>query len=149
MLTLTKYAIISLVLLLSLACSSTKSARNNTQDRVRSRDMLRRDRTSSNVETIFYGQASYYADKFHGRTTANGEIFDMNGLTAAHKTLPFGTICRITNLENNKSVIVRINDRGPFVGGRVIDLSKGAAMAVDGLKSGVFEVKIEILEESE
>jgi rare lipoprotein A len=149
MVTLTKYTIIALIFLIPLACSSTKVTRDNTQEKIRSRDLLRRDRTSSKVETIIYGQASYYADKFHGKKTANGEIFDMNGRTAAHKTLPFGTICRVTNLENNKSVIVRINDRGPFVAGRIIDLSKGAAMAIGGLKLGVFEVKIEILEAPE
>ena len=98
----------------------------------------------SKYETIF-GKASYYADKFHGKKTANGEIFDMNGLTAAHKTLPFGTICRVTNLENQKQVIVKINDRGPFIEGRILDLSKGAAKALDAIQIGVIEVKIEIL----
>ena len=95
---------------------------------------------------IIYGKASYYGKKFHGRKTANGETFDMNALTAAHRTLPFGTVCRITNIENNKQVTVRINDRGPFVYDRVIDLSQGAASRLDGIRSGVIDVKIEILE---
>jgi len=92
-----------------------------------------------------YGKASYYAEKYHGRKTASGETFDMNALTAAHRTLPFGTVCRVTNLSNQKKVNVKINDRGPFIEGRIIDLSKGAAKALDALKSGVIEVKIEIL----
>jgi rare lipoprotein A len=91
------------------------------------------------------GPASWYGDKFHGRRTANGERYDMHKLTAAHKTLPFGTKVRVTNRENGKSVVVRINDRGPFVGQRVIDLSRGAAAAVGMIQRGVAPVSIEII----
>lgn len=91
------------------------------------------------------GLASYYADKYQGRKTANGEIFDTAKLTAAHKTLPFGTRVRVTNLQNGKSVVVRVNDRGPFVAGRVIDLSPAAARKLDMLRAGVVKVKLEIL----
>lgn len=91
-------------------------------------------------------EASYYAEKFHGRKTANGEIFNMNDYTAAHKTLPFNTILKVTNLSNGKSVNVRINDRGPFVAGREIDLSKAAAIKLDMIKSGTARVSIEILQ---
>jgi rare lipoprotein A len=91
------------------------------------------------------GVASWYGGKFHGRKTANGERYDMHKLTAAHKTLPFGTKVRVTNSRNGKSVVVRINDRGPFVGSRVIDLSRGAASAVGMIDSGVARVKLEIL----
>ncbi len=94
---------------------------------------------------VITGTASYYADKFHGRKTANGEIFNMHDLTAAHKTLPFNTLLRVTNLRNNKSVKVRINDRGPFVKDRVIDLSLAAAKELDMLGTGTAEVRIEIL----
>ena len=73
------------------------------------------------------GIASYYADFYEGRTTANGEIYRQNKITAAHKTLPFGTKVEVTNLANNKTVLVRINDRGPYVKGRIIDLTKAAA----------------------
>ncbi len=90
-----------------------------------------------------HGVASYYGKEFHGRRTANGEKFDMNAMTAAHRTLPFGTVVRITNPANNKSVRVRINDRGPFVAGRDIDLSYAAAKAIDLLAVG--PVKLEIL----
>lgn len=93
----------------------------------------------------FFGKASFYADKYHGRTTANGERFDMHDYTAAHKELPFDTIVKVTNLKNGKSVVVRINDRGPFVKGRVIDLSKGAAEKIDMVAAGVVDVKLEIM----
>ena len=90
-------------------------------------------------------QASYYADKFHGRKTASGEIFNMYDFTCAHKTLPFGTILRVTNLSNNKSVNVRVNDRGPFAKGREIDVSKAAAQKLDMIKTGTANVRIEII----
>ncbi len=95
--------------------------------------------------TVQDGVASYYADKHHGRMTANGETFDMYALTAAHRKLPFGTKLRVTSLANNRSVIVRINDRGPYVNGRVIDLSYGAAAELQMLKSGLAKVKLEIV----
>jgi rare lipoprotein A len=92
------------------------------------------------------GYTSYYAHKFHGRPTASGEIFDMNGLSAAHRELPLGTIIRVTHLGNSKSVILKVNDRGPFVEGRILDLSLGAAKELDMLKEGVAKVMIEIVE---
>jgi rare lipoprotein A len=88
------------------------------------------------------GVASYYADKFVGRTTANGEKYKHNKLTAAHKTLPFGTILKVKNLENGKEVTVRVNDRGPFVEGRIIDLSKSAAQELNFINQGIAEVEI-------
>jgi len=91
------------------------------------------------------GVASFYADKFEGRTTASGEKYKHNKLTAAHKTLPFGTIVRVINLENQKSVDVKINDRGPFVEGRIIDLSKSAAEQLDYVNKGLVKVKIEVI----
>jgi len=94
---------------------------------------------------VFYGKASYYGKKFHGRKTASGEIYNMYALTAAHRSLPFGTVCRVTNQSNKKSVIVRINDRGPFVHGRILDLSFKAADVLAGLNQGIIPVKIEIL----
>lgn len=96
---------------------------------------------------VYYekGKASWYGPGFNGKPTASGEKFDMYKLTAAHKTLPFGTKVRVTNLNNNKRVIVRINDRGPFKKGRVIDLSKKAAQEIDMINDGVVPVKLEIL----
>jgi rare lipoprotein A len=81
-------------------------------------------------ETIV-GYATYYGPGFHGKKTASGEVFDMYGMTCAHRTLPFGTVLLVTNLSNNKSVEVRVNDRGPFIEGRILDLSYGAAKKID------------------
>lgn len=88
------------------------------------------------------GKASYYADKFNGRRTANGEIFRQRKKTAASKTLPFGTIVKVKNLSNGRTVKVRINDRGPFVEGRIIDLSKKAAKKIGMIRAGVQPVQI-------
>ncbi len=89
--------------------------------------------------------ASWYGHPYHGRAAANGEIYDMEKLTAAHRTLPFGTWARVTNLANEKSVEVRIIDRGPFVGGRIIDLSHAAAEVIDMVGSGIARVRLEIV----
>jgi len=91
------------------------------------------------------GLASWYGGKFQGRRTASGEIFDTHLLTAAHRSLPFGTRVRVTSLENGRSVEVRINDRGPFVAGRVIDLSLAAARAIGLAGRGVAAVRLEVL----
>ncbi|OWL91477.1 septal ring lytic transglycosylase RlpA family protein [Halopseudomonas aestusnigri] len=91
------------------------------------------------------GQASYYADKFEQRKTANGERYRHDALTAAHRTLPFGTRVQVTNLDNGRSVVVRINDRGPFVRGRVIDLSKSAFTRIGQVSSGLLPVKVVVL----
>ena len=104
--------------------------------------------TSTNGERTQLGKASYYANKYHGRTTANGETFSQNASTAAHLELPFGTKVKVTNLANNKSVIVRINDRGPYVRGRVIDLSLGMFKKIAYPKVGVIDVSISVLEPS-
>ena len=92
------------------------------------------------------GLASYYADRFHGRPTASGEFYDRRALTAAHRRLPFGSVVQVTHLENGRSVVVRINDRGPFVRGRVIDLSYAAAKDLGMLRRGVVKVRIVQLE---
>lgn len=91
------------------------------------------------------GIASFYGGKWHGRRTANGEIFDTYKLTAAHKTLPFNTRVRVTNLSNGKSVMVRINNRGPYSKGRIIDLSQAAFSAIENTRKGVTKVKLEIV----
>jgi peptidoglycan lytic transglycosylase len=106
-------------------------------------------RTGNNADSqkgdILRGKASFYADFFEGRLTANGEVFDQSRLTAAHKSLKFGTIVRVTNLKNGKSIVVKINDRGPFVAGRIIDLSKEAARQIGMIQDGVVDVTVEIL----
>ncbi len=96
------------------------------------------------VPGVEIGMASWYGHPYHGRPAANGEIYDMEQLTAAHRTLPFGTMVHVVNLNNNKSVDVRINDRGPFVGDRIIDLSHAAARAIDMIGPGTARVRVEI-----
>jgi len=91
------------------------------------------------------GIASYYGEGFNGNVTANGEIFDMYALTCAHLTLPFDTIIRVTNLDNDREVTVRVNDRGPYVGGRIIDLSKGAAEDLGMLEAGTANVLLKVI----
>jgi rare lipoprotein A len=90
------------------------------------------------------GIASWYGIPYHGRRAANGEIYDMNQLTAAHRTLPFGTMVRVTSETNGKSVTVRITDRGPFIDGRIIDLSREAAKRIDMLGPGIMQVRLEV-----
>lgn len=90
-------------------------------------------------------KVSWYGDRFHGRLTASGERYNMNDLTAAHKTLPFGTKVKITNAKNGKSVTVTINDRGPFVGNRKFDLSKAAFKKIASTNKGIIKVTYEIL----
>ena len=102
--------------------------------------------TSGKILLTLEGIASYYANDFHGKQTSNGEIFDMNALTAAHRTFPFGTKVRVTNLENNKIVVVRVNDRGPFKEGRMMDLSMAAAKEIDLIRTGTARVRLEVLE---
>jgi rare lipoprotein A (peptidoglycan hydrolase) len=92
------------------------------------------------------GVASYYAEEFHGRKTANGEVYDMHAFTAAHRTLPFNTRVKVTNRDNGKSVIVRINDRGPFKDNRVIDLSLSAAKAIGMIGAGTAPVLLEVIQ---
>lgn len=125
-----KYSAITILLALLSACSSTK--------------VLSEYENVSGV-LIETGIASWYGPNFHGKRTANGEIYNMNEYTAAHKTLPFDTILRVTNKQNNKSVIVRINDRGPYAKRRIIDLSRKAAEEIDLIKDGSTEVSLYLL----
>lgn len=92
------------------------------------------------------GIASWYGEEFHGRPTASGEVFDMYDLTAAHRVMPLGTHLKVTHLDNGKAVIVRINDRGPFVRGRILDLSYGAAQVLEMTRTGTAPVRIEVVE---
>ncbi len=104
-----------------------------------------KSKETSQVVKVEYGKASYYADKFQGKPTASGELYDRDKVTAAHRTLPFGTFCRVTNTANKKTVTVRINDRGPFTRGRIIDLSYQAMRLLDGISAGEIDVMVEVL----
>jgi|TARA_B110000438_G_scaffold103656_1_gene102446 rare lipoprotein A len=132
-----------------IACSNSPRYRTGpakqTVKKTKSPTLLK---TKSNVKhrKKMKGVSSFYADDFHGKLTANGEIYDMYGLTAAHKTLPLNTIVRVTNLANNKSLILRINDRGPYIKGRMLDCSYGAAKKLDFITQGTTDVKVEVIE---
>lgn len=104
--------------------------------------------TSDHALEDVHGEASYYADKFAGRTTASGEVFDPEAMTAAHPHLPFGTTVRVTRMggEEGRAVTVRINDRGPFAEDRIIDLSQAAAQRIGMVDEGIVEVQLEVLE---
>lgn len=105
-----------------------------------------RDAAAGQGRSLGSGGASYYADRFHGRRTASGEAFNTHALTAAHRTLPFGTRVQVTNPANGRSVVVRINDRGPFHGGRVIDLSRSAAERLGIVAPGHGQVQLAIVD---
>ena len=126
---LIKFVFISVLLVILTACSTAPSNINNQQ-----RDVAEQ------------GKASFYADKYHGRTTASGERFSQQTATAAHLKLPFGTRVKVTNIANNKSVVVRINDRGPYIRGRIIDLSKAMFKKIADPKVGVIDVTVTVID---
>lgn len=131
-----KLLLIVLCLQLASCMSSARYSNNQT--------LSLKSETNSAVYSEI-GYASFYGDSFIGKMTASGEIYDANQLTAAHRSLPFGTKLKVTNLENCYSVVVRVNDRGPFVAGRIIDLSNRAARELDIIQKGVARVQIEIV----
>ena len=122
-------------------------ATNNVGKTSVSRQVIKTSYSPSSAATKIAqsGVASYYGPGFHGRRTANGEAFDMHAMTAAHRTLPFGTKVKVTNLANGKSAIVRVNDRGPYANGRIIDLSVAAAKQIGSTSSGTARVTLEVL----
>lgn len=126
---ITKYLIISGLLALLAACGSDPGAGGGLL-------------AGESLREFEHGQASWYGERFQGRPTASGERFDKNRLTAAHKTLPFGTLVRVRSLQTGREVDVRINDRGPFTKGRVIDVSRAAAEALGMVAAGVQEVVV-------
>lgn len=146
---------VSMLCSLILACSSSPRfvRRGNTgsnenrpsKDSTSETSTVVRPNTGKALLTL-EGVASYYADDFHGKLTSNGEVFNMNDATAAHRTFPFGTRIRVTNLSNSKSVMVRVNDRGPFVEGRIIDLSLGAAKEISLVQTGTTRVRLEVIQ---
>ena len=148
--------IIYVLIVLSGACTpsprySVERIKEKRPPKTAKEKTTQADKTAKNdsktppVGTIIRGMASYYADDFHNRKTANGEIFNMHGLTVAHKTWDFNTWLEVKNLSNGRTVVVRVNDRGPYVGNRIIDLSLGAAKEIRMIEAGVQEVEIEIL----
>jgi len=125
----------------TLSYSKSKRVKHHNTPKVKSHHLAPKKSTKFTQ----VGIASYYGQKYDGRQTANGEILDLNRLTAAHKTLPFGTLVRVTALDSGRSVVVKINDRGPFVSGRIIDLTDSAAKKIGIYTKGIARVKIETL----
>jgi len=121
----------------------SESEANLTEETATVNDVINSSRTIINYIEVGSWHASWYGAKFHGRKTANGEVFDQDAFTAAHRTLEFGTLLRLTNPENERSVIVRVNDRGPFIRNRQIDISRAAATELGMLHDGVAELKVE------
>ncbi len=132
-----------LFLILILFAASCGVVRHSTSPAAES------PRDSEELREIETGIASWYGSKFHGKATANGETYNMNDLTAAHRSLPFNTVVQVENQTNGKSVVVRINDRGPYVGNRIIDLSRRAAQEIDMEDAGTAEVRIFLIEEGD
>ncbi|MBM2815488.1 MAG: rare lipoprotein [Ignavibacteria bacterium] len=126
--------------LISSCTSIVRFSSNKTNQNI-----VKSDQTGIETGAKFRGLASYYGGEFEGRKTSNGEIFSNDKFTAAHLSLPFGVFVQVTNLKNKKSVIVKINDRGPFVVGRIIDLSRAAAEKLDMVIDGIADIEIEVL----
>jgi rare lipoprotein A len=120
---------------------------NNEAAQIRPKLQRQKNSRESARKKVIRGQASWYGPGFHGKKTASGEIFDQGKLTAAHKTIPLGTKAKVTNLQNGNTVEVEINDRGPYIGQREIDVSHAAANALGFVKSGLTLVRIELLPE--
>jgi len=125
----TKLVFISVLSVILTACSTAPNKINSQQSDISER-----------------GKASFYADKYHGRTTASDERFSQQAATAAHLKLPFGTRVNVTNIANNKSVVVKINDRGPYIRGRIIDLSKAMFEKIADPKVGVIDVSVTVID---
>ena len=124
-----------LLLILFFSCSPSPRYTNKTIGKYK------------DTKDTFYGISSYYGlnDGFDGNLTANGEVFDKDGISAAHKTLPLNSIVKVTNLKNGKSLTLRINDRGPYIGERILDCSYGAALKLDFVQEGTTEVKVKVV----
>ena len=132
--------------LLFFLVSCTVAPRYNASGTTNSYIKKTNSTQKSTIKSTYKGISSWYGPNFHGKLTANGEIFDMYGTTAAHKTLPLNSIVRVTNLENDKSIILKINDRGPYVGDRILDCSFGAAKKLGFDKQGTTSVEIKMIE---
>ena len=135
-----------LLVMCILFADCTNSPRYGSSTGARKKSNPRSLKTAKRVPKVITGVSSFYGTDFHGKLTANGEVFDMYGITAAHKTLPLNTTVRVTNLVNNKSLILRINDRGHYIKGRILDCSYGAAKKLDFLSQGTTKGRIEIIE---
>jgi len=146
---LSSFAFVSLAVLMFGCASSPRFTRGNDTQRPSAsspRSASTVAPSNGNALLTLEGVASFYAHDFHGRKTSNGETYDMHGLTAAHRTFPFGTRIMVTNLANGRTTVVRVNDRGPFHSDRISDLALGAARELGFEKEGTAKVKLEVME---
>ena len=126
---------------------SSAVSRARSKSTTRSKSKVRNDDSEkTGLKKVQYGISSYYGKDFHGKLTANGEIYDMYGISAAHKYLPLGTVVRVTNIDNSKSIVLRINDRGPYIAGRILDCSVGAAQKLGFIDKGTANIKLVVIE---
>ncbi len=139
-----KYVVIAIISVVALSSCSVQRG-GNLVERIRGGYYPYKVKQYVRPGYTEYGTASWYGNKFHGRRTADGEIYNMYAMTAAHKTLPFNTYVQVTNLNNHREAVVRINDRGPFVGDRIIDLSYAAAKKLGMIGTGTAPVKLVVL----
>ena len=135
-----------IIILIISSCTVSPRYNANSQNSKASTTKPIKSKNTYSSKKKYEGISSWYGPNFHGKLTANGEVYDMYGITAAHKSLPLNTIARVTNLDNGKSIILRINDRGPYVDNRILDCSLGAAKKLGFYKNGTAFVKIEIIE---
>ncbi len=142
---LIKLLLITLIFLLLEDCTPNPQFRSDKA--VKSQKKINKyNKKSTGFEKVQYGISSYYGPKFHGKLTANGEIFDMYKVSAAHRYLAIGTLIKVTNLDNNKTLNMRINDRGPYVNNRILDCSYAAALKLGFVEEGTANIKLEVLE---
>lgn len=145
------HGLAALLLAVSIGAGAGRKPIRSGSDRTQSTQVKSNEGSTQTSRTVTrklfqVGAASWYGEQYDGKTTASGESFDMYDFTAAHATLPLGTFVRVTNLSNGKTVIVRVNDRGPFVNGRIIDVSYNAARVLDFLTKGVQRVRLDFEE---
>jgi rare lipoprotein A len=151
------FGLISVLSLLAQSCATIPEVSNNKLKSVSTRPDYRQNQQAlvvtpdkkppSLLVKVHTGEASWYGPGFHGKKTANGEIFDQGKFTAAHRSFPLGSRVKVTHLENGKSIEVEINDRGPYINGRIIDLSRAAARALGILEDGIARVRVELIAE--
>ena len=142
------FIVLALISVVGFTINSSESSKSESSSTSKETALINNSEIDSEIELLEYVDrgkmvASWYGPRFHGRKTANGEVFDQEAFTAAHKQIKFGTLLRLTNPNNEKSIIVRINDRGPYIRGRELDLSKAAAEELGILEKGVARLDIE------
>ena len=140
-----KNIIFFIITLMLFSCTASPRYSSVTKKNIKKKISKKKNKKSYSVSDELIGMSSWYGPNFHGKLTANGEVFDEYGLTAAHRDLPLNTVVRVTNLDNGKSLIIRINDRGPYIDGRMLDCSMAAAKKLGFYHNGMANVEVDII----